>query len=269
MIDPHANAEYTCRIVDGGEGTPRFELYPSDQPGEVISSGTPTGAWTQVVRATNRVRERNHSGSVSGPDYYGLSHNIVKALIQELPGADHVPGYIWQNFVEEGPGERRPATAPRKPAGARRKSRAQDNEGSPGYDVDEYGAGQQAYGTGYMEPNGEYASPADFTGGDLAVTPANYAAQHDYTPASLQNLLAASVPPSNPYDLPTGAAAGGAADPFLAMGGVAGAAYDPYALPTNAAVMDPSSYGAGAGFAYNMPPGGQPMEYPSSDEESG
>ncbi|GAA5869947.1 hypothetical protein JCM3774_000534 [Rhodotorula dairenensis] len=268
MIDPHANAEYTCRIVDGGDGNPRFELYPSDQPGQVIGSGTPTGAWTQVVRATNKVRERNHSGSVSGPDYYGLSHNIVKALIQELPGADHVPGYIWQTFVEEGPGERRPTAVPKKPAGARRKSRAQDTEGSPGYDVDEYGAGQQAYGAGYMEPNGEYASPADFTGGDLAVTPGNYAAQHDYTPASLQNLLAASVPPSNPYDLPTGAATGSAADPFLGMSGAAGAAYDPYALPTNSAIIDPS-YGAGAGFAYNMPPGGQPMEYPSSDEESG
>lgn len=266
MIDPLTEAEYICRIVDGGENNPRFELYPSDQPGQVISSGTPTGAWTQVVRATNKVRDRNHSGSVSGPDYYGLSHNIVKALIQELPGADQVPGYIWQTFVEEGPGERRPAHAPKKPMGARRKSRAQDVDGSPGYDVDEYG--QQSYGgTGYAEPNGEYASPADFTGGDLAVTPGNYAAQHDYTPASLQNLLAASVP-SNPYDLPTGAAANSAADPFLGMGGVPAAPYDPYALPTNSPMID-ASYGAGAAFAYNMPPGGQPMEYPSSDEESG
>ncbi|GAA5986766.1 hypothetical protein JCM10908_000887 [Rhodotorula pacifica] len=276
MIDPLANVEYTCRIVDGGDLNPRFELYPADQPGQVITSGTPTGAWTQVVRATNKVRERNHSGSVSGPDYYGLSHNIVKALIQELPGADRVPGYIWQTFVEEGPGERRPANAPKKPMGARRKSRVQDHEESPGYDVGDYDGGgqqqqQQAYGTSYLEPNGEYASPADFTGGDLAVTPGNYAAQHDYTPASLQNLLAASVPSSNPYDLPTGAAAHGAGnstDPFLGMGGVAAAPYDPYALPTNSSMMDPS-YGADASFAYNMPPGGQPMEYPSSDEESG
>ncbi|TNY19741.1 F/Y rich C-terminus-domain-containing protein, partial [Rhodotorula diobovata] len=100
MVDRTGTTEYTCRITDGGDGNPRFELHPSDQPGVVISSGTPTGAWTQVVKATNKLRERNHSNSVSGPDYYGLSHNVVKAMIQELPGADQVPGYIWQHFVE-------------------------------------------------------------------------------------------------------------------------------------------------------------------------
>lgn len=236
---------------------PRFELHPSDQPGQIVSSGTPTGAWSQVVRATNEIRKRNHSGSVSGPDYYGLSHNIVKALIQELPGADQVPGYIWQTFVEDASGDRRPANAPKKPMGARRKSRVQDVEESPGYDADDY-AGQQTYYAGHAEPGSEYASPADFTGGDLAVTPANYAAQHDYTPASLHNLLAAAAPPSNPYDLPTGVGA----DAMFGLNGAAAAPYDPYAIPVSAA------YDAGAAFSYNLPPGGQPMEYPSSDEES-
>ncbi|PRQ74998.1 F/Y rich C-terminus-domain containing protein, partial [Rhodotorula toruloides] len=93
MIDPNAHADYTCRIVDGGNNMPLFEMYPSDQPGVVITSGTPTGAWTQVLKATMKIRNKQHSGSVSGPDYFGLSNNIVKALIQELPGADQCAGY--------------------------------------------------------------------------------------------------------------------------------------------------------------------------------
>ncbi|ORY91602.1 F/Y-rich N-terminus-domain-containing protein, partial [Leucosporidium creatinivorum] len=100
MIDRTETVEYSCTIVDGGDGAPRFEIHPADQPGVIISAGTPTGAWSQVVKAANRVRERNHSNSVSGPDYYGLAQNVVKALIQELPGAREVPGYIWQTFLE-------------------------------------------------------------------------------------------------------------------------------------------------------------------------
>lgn len=101
MVDRAATIDYTCRITDGGP-SPRFEIYPFDQPGQVISAGTATGAWSQVVKAANKIRQRNHSNSVSGPDYYGLAHNVVKALIQELPGARECSrSYIWQNFVEE------------------------------------------------------------------------------------------------------------------------------------------------------------------------
>ncbi|KAM0746395.1 FYRN-domain-containing protein, partial [Meredithblackwellia eburnea MCA 4105] len=99
MLDPNGMVEYVSRIADGGD-SPRFEITVSDQPGLVISAGTPTGAWAQVVKVANKIRQRNHSNSVSGPDYYGLAHNIVKALIQELPNAQDVPSYVWQNFVE-------------------------------------------------------------------------------------------------------------------------------------------------------------------------
>jgi hypothetical protein len=36
-----------------------------------------------------------------GPDYFGLTHNTIKALIQELPRADTSPLYIWQEFFED------------------------------------------------------------------------------------------------------------------------------------------------------------------------
>lgn len=71
-----------------------------DQP---ITAGTATGAWSGIVRAANLIRNRQHSNSVSGPDFFGLGQNTIKHLIQELPGAKtQLPNYVWQNFVEGG-----------------------------------------------------------------------------------------------------------------------------------------------------------------------
>lgn len=65
-------------------------------------AGTATGAWSVIVRAANIIRNRQHSNSVSGPDFFGLGQNTIKHLIQELPGADRLKDYVWQNFVEGG-----------------------------------------------------------------------------------------------------------------------------------------------------------------------
>ncbi|GAA6005058.1 hypothetical protein JCM10207_008496 [Rhodosporidiobolus poonsookiae] len=270
MIDPNGSADYVCKVLDGGDNSPRFELHPSDQPGVVISAGTPTGAWTQVLRAANKVRVRQHSGSVSGPDYYGFSHNTVKALIQELPGANQVPGYIWQTFVESGEppaAERRGSTTAKKVTTSRRRAaRDEDDavEASPApYDSIEVGdGGEMAYGGDYAI-NGEYDSPAAGGYGEdysAAGSPSAFAAG-DFAPTSLQHLLAAAGPSAdaNPYAIPT--SGGGALDPFLAVTAAATAAaapvYDPYAIPEPAQPMiDPAfgDYGASANaFAYGIP----------------
>lgn len=278
MVDRTGTTEYTCRITDGGDGNPRFELHPSDQPGVVISSGTPTGAWTQVVKATNKLRERNHSNSVSGPDYYGLSHNVVKAMIQELPGADQVPGYIWQHFVEDAAQARPPPGAGKKASSAasKRKSRG----GTDGFDmsppaggeiaVDDGGMGGYGLDTGYEHGGDEYDGGFSPAGGDYQVQP-----------TSLQHLLAsANAAPANPYDIPTsmpaqplGGGAGGlggagAIDPMFHLGGGAGGAFDPYALQgAGQPIIDPAFADASA-YSYPVQPGGQPVEYPSSEGES-
>ncbi|GAA5927700.1 hypothetical protein JCM3775_006058 [Rhodotorula graminis] len=285
MVNRTGTADYTCRITDGGDGNARFELYPSDQPGVVISSGTPTGAWSQVVKATNKLRERNHSNSVSGPDYYGLSHNVVKAMIQELPGADSVPGYIWHHFVEDAAQARAPpggAAGGKKAAAAasRRKSRGGGaGAGNDGYDQMSPGASGEiavddgGYGldTGY--DHDEYGSPDGYapgTAGDYQVQPNS----------SLQHLLASAnaAPPANPYDIPTsmpgssaldvgaGVGAGGAIDPMFNLAGAGSAAFDPYAVGGQA-IIDPAFADAST-YAYPMQPGGQPVEYPSSEAES-
>ncbi|TFY65507.1 hypothetical protein EVJ58_g1930 [Rhodofomes roseus] len=111
-INPDAEAIYHCQILDGGDG-PKFQIVPQDDPNHKIVAGTATGAWASIVREANRIRNRQHSNSVSGPDFFGLGQNTIKHLIQELPNAHQLKDYVWQNFVEGGPlGGRHAAVIP-------------------------------------------------------------------------------------------------------------------------------------------------------------
>ena len=100
-VDPNVEAVYHCTILDGGDG-PKFQIIASDDPDRPVIAGTATGAWSAIVRAANYIRNRQHSNSVSGPDFFGLGQNTIKHLIQELPDADLLQNYVWQNFVEGG-----------------------------------------------------------------------------------------------------------------------------------------------------------------------
>ncbi|CAK5270516.1 unnamed protein product [Mycena citricolor] len=114
-VDPHAEVVYHCSILDGGDG-PKFQIIPSDAPERPVISGTATGAWSGIVKTANALRRRQHSNSVSGPDFFGLGQNTIKHLIQELPNSDRLRDYVWQHFVEGGPlGGRHAAVVPALP----------------------------------------------------------------------------------------------------------------------------------------------------------
>ncbi|KAF9566068.1 hypothetical protein CPC08DRAFT_628805 [Agrocybe pediades] len=114
-VDPTIEVVYHCTILDGGDG-PKFQIIPSDKPDKPIIAGTATGAWSNIVKQANAIRNRQHSNSVSGPDFFGLGQNTIKHLIQELPNADRLRDYVWQNFVEGGPlGGRHAAVIPALP----------------------------------------------------------------------------------------------------------------------------------------------------------
>lgn len=102
MIDPNNNTIITSTILDGGDG-PRFHVLAADQPTEPIVANSATGAWTVVVRKSNEIRQREHSNSASGPDYYGFKHPTIAKMIQDLPGAQQLKNYVWQNFEEMEP----------------------------------------------------------------------------------------------------------------------------------------------------------------------
>ncbi|KAK0504292.1 F/Y rich C-terminus-domain-containing protein [Armillaria luteobubalina] len=114
-IDPNIEVVYHCTILDGGDG-PKFQIVPSDVADKPVIAGTATGAWSSIVKQANAIRNRQHSNSVSGPDFFGLGQNTIKHLIQQLPNADKLRDYVWQNFVEGGPlGGRHAAVIPALP----------------------------------------------------------------------------------------------------------------------------------------------------------
>jgi hypothetical protein len=80
-----------------------FRVEAADMPGQPIIANSATGAWTAVIRKSNGIRQREHSNSASGPDYYGLKHPTIAKLIQDLPGAKKLQNYVWQTFEEMKP----------------------------------------------------------------------------------------------------------------------------------------------------------------------
>jgi len=114
-IDPNHEVVYHCTILDGGDG-PKFQIIPADCPERPVIAGTATGAWSTIVKQANAIRNRQHSNSVSGPDFFGLGQNTIKHLIQQLPNADKLRDYVWQHFLEGGPlGGRHAAVIPALP----------------------------------------------------------------------------------------------------------------------------------------------------------
>ncbi|CAJ0861164.1 1312_t:CDS:10, partial [Entrophospora sp. SA101] len=105
MINPDSQTMYTCRIEDGIDG-PRFVIEAEDQPNKPIPANTATGAWTSVVREANAIRNRDHSNSASGPDYFGFSQATIRKMIQDLPNSNKYPeGKNWPViFGHEGGG---------------------------------------------------------------------------------------------------------------------------------------------------------------------
>ena len=220
MINRNETVDYVCRIVDGGD-SPRFEIDPADQPGMVISSGTPTGAWTQIVKAANLIRQRNHSNSVSGPEYYGLAALPIKALIQELPGARTAPTYVWQHFAEEvdsitpalggRPGVVAGASKVNRVVGKKRKApKAEDEED----DIYHAGGMHGAHASPYSDT--AYSRSPSAMQGSLSPQQQHYSPYHAAPSpvSSLSNLV-------NPYDLPP---------PLPMATGPVPYPFDPYAI---------------------------------------
>ncbi|CAG8587177.1 3642_t:CDS:2 [Diversispora eburnea] len=113
MINPDSQTMYVCKIDDGGEG-PKFVIEAEDQPNKPIIANTATGAWTSVVREANAIRQRDHSNSASGPDYFGFSQATIRKMIQDLPNASKCKNYVIQSFEVMKPrnsGGRRRGTA--------------------------------------------------------------------------------------------------------------------------------------------------------------
>lgn len=212
--DPNAETVYNCTILDGGDG-PKFQIIANDMA-EPITAGTATGAWSVVVRAANHVRNRQHSNSVSGPDFFGLGQNTIKHLIQELPGADRLKDYVWQNFNEGGPlGGRHATVVPALPDeyDSPNSSNGHDRRGSrdsTSMDITPDGELPISDARGAPPPERSYShvrrGSRNSNGGPVDDLPPisprghGYPAQDPaYSPHSTHRLSPRDVPPPNPY----------------------------------------------------------------------
>ncbi|CAB4486286.1 hypothetical protein RhiirA5_405739 [Rhizophagus irregularis] len=122
MINSKAQTMYVCKIEDGLEN-PKFVIEAEDQPNKPIIANTATGAWTTVVREANAIRQRDHSNSASGPDYFGFSQATIRKMIQDLPNAHKCKNYVMQNFEVM---KNRVAGGRRRGAGARANGNAKN-----------------------------------------------------------------------------------------------------------------------------------------------
>ncbi|KAI8343716.1 F/Y rich C-terminus-domain-containing protein [Chlamydoabsidia padenii] len=98
MVNSDQNTVYTCTVEENGEQGPRFRVIAEDSPDQPIVANSATGVWTAIVKRANEIRNREHSNSASGPDYYGFTHATIAKMIQDLPGADQCLNYVWQKF---------------------------------------------------------------------------------------------------------------------------------------------------------------------------
>jgi len=100
-VDPKTLVTYLCTIDKGKDPQhPKFTVTPEDAPPQTGHSAT--AAWWSIYKEGLRVRNQPEQAVMSGDEMFGLYDNVIKALLQELPGADKLSPYIWRTFIEGG-----------------------------------------------------------------------------------------------------------------------------------------------------------------------
>ncbi|KAJ3304073.1 hypothetical protein HDV03_003187, partial [Kappamyces sp. JEL0829] len=92
MVNNDIQTRYTSTILKGDNG-PVFQVVADDCPSSVVSANSASGAWQMVFKAINALRGNTGKTSVSGLDYFGLTHHVIKQLIQGLPNANLCENY--------------------------------------------------------------------------------------------------------------------------------------------------------------------------------
>ncbi|ORX62808.1 hypothetical protein DM01DRAFT_1314427 [Hesseltinella vesiculosa] len=92
MVDADAHTTYTCKIEEGAKG-PQFSLCAEDAPDNVIVGKSATNVWTTVIKGVNEIRHKRTRNAISGPEYFGLSHPVVRSLLEKLEHADQCSLY--------------------------------------------------------------------------------------------------------------------------------------------------------------------------------
>jgi len=93
MRDPNVLVKYTSQIIDGG-GKPMFMVSAADDSNSPILSTSPSQVWRTIIkRALGSKAADFQRGNISGSQYFGMGHSLVKELIRKLPDSDKALQY--------------------------------------------------------------------------------------------------------------------------------------------------------------------------------
>lgn len=92
--DPNVRVDYTCEILDTGGDAPVFRVTPEDDPEGSVTSNTPTGAWTPIIKKCQEAKGKKNFATISGPEYFGIANFKVRRLVELLPDADKCVNYL-------------------------------------------------------------------------------------------------------------------------------------------------------------------------------
>lgn len=90
--------KYICEILDLGGESPMFRVTPEDDLQNAVTSATPTGAWTPLLKRIQEAKQQRQFTTVSGPEYFGFANSRCKRLIEMLPNADLCVNYKKQLY---------------------------------------------------------------------------------------------------------------------------------------------------------------------------
>lgn len=80
---------YTSYILDDGMGHPWFSVQADDMEEAIVASSATT-AWSEIYQklGQNRGKVSEKVRGLSGPDLFGYGDPVIRALIEQLPGAN-------------------------------------------------------------------------------------------------------------------------------------------------------------------------------------
>lgn len=90
--NPKEKVWYQSLIIDNGSSSPVFRVQLKEDPSIFFDGNSPSNPWLTLFKKINEKRENKSKPSamvtVSGPEFYGLSHPITQFLMRKLENVE-------------------------------------------------------------------------------------------------------------------------------------------------------------------------------------
>ncbi|EAY22905.1 F/Y-rich N-terminus family protein [Trichomonas vaginalis G3] len=100
-VNPSQRVWYRSEILDRGGEFPYFKVSLVDQPDIYWEGNAPSNPWICIIRQIEAKKRSNRALTISGPDYFCLTHPITISLMQKLENADKCDKYVKRRLEED------------------------------------------------------------------------------------------------------------------------------------------------------------------------